>query len=42
MEEGQQKKLNYHAESSSEMEKQMTVRHCRTEEEKSARICSLL
>lgn len=43
MEEGpQKKKLNYHEESSGETEKQMTLRHCRTEEEKSARICSLL
>lgn len=40
MEEGRQKKSNYHDESG--MEKQMTVRHCPTEEEKSARICSPL
>lgn len=40
MEEGRQKKSNYRGESGTE--KQMTVRHCPTEEEKSARICSPL
>lgn len=41
---GRREKFNHHRgeQSGGEMEKQMTVRHCPAEEEKSARICCLL